>query len=227
MQRFFVDGAPKGGEFVITNKDQVSQISRVMRLHVGDRIIVFNGSGDDWELEIVTMGKTINTKVISQTRGIGFAKHVTVCLAMIKKDKLELAIQKLVELGVSRIVLMKTARCVKNDISESGLERLKTISIEATEQSEGSELVEIQGPLDFKVACDTFGKQNAYLAFERGGMKQNLDLDTITIFIGPEGGFTQEEVDYAVQQGVQLLSLGRRILRAETAAIGVASKILL
>ncbi|MCC6638971.1 RNA methyltransferase, partial [Candidatus Falkowbacteria bacterium] len=145
----------------------------------------------------------------------------------LKNDKLEWVVQKATELGVGRIILMKTKHCVKQDASESFIQRLRKIAQEAAEQSEGAQIPIIDTPQSFNHVIDTaqsLGK--VHLLNERGG-EAFAGISKGVFLVGPEGGFDESEFLYATSKGVTMVSLGKRILRAETAALAVLAKVLL
>lgn len=233
MHRFFVGKNISGTEFVIDEAGQANQILKVLRLSEGDRILVFDGSGPEYLAEISgRTGKEVFLNIIEKRDGIGFPREVTLYQSILKKDNFELIVQKATELGVSKIVPVISNRCVKREFSESGMDRLRHVMTEATEQSRGAVLPELTEPMTFDQAISSIDKQGiSILAYEGDVQRQisdiNLSHQKISIFIGPEGGFTEGEYRLAEQYGIIAITLGKRILRAETAAIAALARILL
>ena len=232
MNRFYVDLNISGDSITIKDTDQIKQITKVLRLSVGDRLLVFNDTGFEWDSEITSVDKyNLDLKLLEKKKGIGFTSNITLYIALLKKDNLPLVLQKATELGVRRIVPINTERCVKNDISDAQQERLMKIIIEAAEQSEGALLPKLNTFMKFEDAVKQISTDELSLiayARERHQTLEGLDLNNaINLFIGPEGGFTDKELKLASEYGIISLSLGERILRAETAAIATLGRLII
>ena len=217
------------GELEIKNLEQIRQIRRVLRLKIKDRLIVFDGKGKEKVLEISEFFKNkIRARFLAEQDSkpeLGFG--INLFQAIISKDKFELVVQKATELGATKIIPVITAFSQPFNLRA---ERLRKIAIEAAEQSERSLIPAIEEKMDFREALQKAG--SGFIAWE--GEKQNsfenlLKDDKISkksevnLFIGPEGGFTREEVKLAKELGFKTFSLGPRTLRAETAAIAAIS----
>jgi len=231
MHRFYVPGLSSSNPEII-DQDQVNQITKVLRLSKGGRILVFDGSGMEHEAELNEVGKkNLSLKIVSSHKGIGFARDVTLYMSLVKKDKFEIIAQKATELGVRKIVPVISQFCVKNEFSAKGLDRLRSIVIEAVEQSEGSLIPEITEPVAFAKTFEGLPKSGmALMAQPRdvGKTMANIEIkEPLSVFIGPEGGYSPEEVKLAVEHGIILVSLGDRILRAETAAIAMLGRLMI
>lgn len=223
MQRYF---ANLDGEYVILDKGDTHHLLHVMRARVGDRI------------EVVASQKLFLAKVesllpltiivihsIEQKSELPF--DVTLIFPLAKGDKIELVLQKAAELGVKNIFLVNTRYCVvkMDQLSfEKKKERYMKILKEASEQSHRLAIPNLYGVVDIShLPSFAFSKQN-YVAYEKlsdhGVIFPFLkEKSSITYFVGPEGGFSEEEIDILVKQGFTPISLGGRILRCETAAI--------
>jgi 16S rRNA (uracil1498-N3)-methyltransferase len=223
MQRYF---ANLEGEYVSLEKGDIHHLLHVMRARLGDQI------------EVVTSQKLFHARVeslspllikiidsIEQKTELPF--DVTLIFPLAKGDKVELVLQKATELGVKNIVLVSTRYCVvKIDQSsfEKKKERYLKILKEASEQSRRLAIPNLYGVVDIShLPSFAFSKQN-YVAYEKlsdhGVIFPFLkEKSSITYFVGPEGGFSEEEIDILVKQGFTPISLGGRILRCETAAI--------
>jgi 16S rRNA (uracil1498-N3)-methyltransferase len=169
---------------------------------------------------------------------------------LLKGDKFEWVLQKGTELGIVEFVPMVSDRCVigsVDDVSKAKLERWQRIVLEAAEQSQRARLPKIQPPLLFAQACERARRADLALLFweeeQKRGLRSMLVTSpvsvsvhgkaevirrpfSISIFIGPEGGFATREVDLARRYGIAPVSLGPRILRAETASLAAATMIL-
>jgi 16S rRNA (uracil1498-N3)-methyltransferase len=210
-------------EVEITDLQIIKQIRNVLRLEVGDMIILSTGRGQEAEvaLNLVSSDKVAGeiSKLV-ETKEAG--KKVHLYLAILKKENFELAVQKAVECGVSTITPIITERTVKTGLNIS---RLEKIILEASEQS-GRSVVPMLSPiLDFSPAL-AFGSAAAektifHLCDELYDPETNrvASAKTASIFIGPEGGFTDKEVTEAESCGFTVASLGSLTLRGETAAI--------
>ena len=225
MQRYF---ASKVNNKIILDDGDVHHLLHVMRARKGDEIeVVADSKLYAAEVEEVNPLSVVVKYEIPQDSEL--PEQVTLFFALAKGDKIDFVIQKATELGVSRIVLMKTERCVvkieEKDISKK-LERYRRIAKEASEQSHRLMIPEIVGPVDIKripkhLLCDI-----NLLAYEKEAGSTNSFLNsvtkgkTISVFIGPEGGFSEEEVKNLIKDtSFSLISLGKRILRTETAAV--------
>jgi 16S rRNA (uracil1498-N3)-methyltransferase len=174
-------------------------------------------------------------KVIAKEPGQGEpAIKITLFQALLKTDKFEFVLQKCVELGVTTFVPFVSERCVVSQPSESKIERWQKIIRETAEQSKRSVLPILHPTVSFQEACKLTGVPSILLwegekstSFKRTLKSQPFKkASSINIFVGPEGGFPSSEVEYAQQLGVIPVSLGNRILRAETAGLVAISAIL-
>jgi len=216
----------------ISDSAIIKRIVSVMRLSKGSRILLIDGSGEEYDSEIIEIDKkSISFKILKTKQGLGFDKDLTLYMSLVKKDNFELITQKAVELGVKKVVPVLSQFCVKNEFSEKGLARLRSIVIEAVEQSEGSLLPEVVEPISFEQAIDDLPKQGSALMAQPRGLGKTFSKITfnepLSVFVGPEGGYSEEEVKMAQERGIILVSLGSRILRAETAAISFLARLLI
>jgi len=234
MHRFYVQGNPtKGAEFQLSDASQIKQISAVLRLHAGERVVLFAGDGFEYHGAFtVVSSKEVRVMVQDKKQGIGFSKEVTLVQALAKKDKLEWVVQKATELGVRRVRFVLTQRCVKNDMSSAQFLRLRQIAVEAAEQSGAAVVPEIDTEvITFKqLLNEVSGDTPTLLASEdarEGALEDFMSASKLTLIIGPEGGFDSSEVAAAIKRRVHVITLGNRILRTETAALAALSKLLI
>ncbi|MFH1032665.1 MAG: RsmE family RNA methyltransferase [Chloroflexota bacterium] len=216
---------------------QARQIFNVLRLKPKDRVVVLDNSGWEYEVEVEKVtSQFVQGKVINKTLGTTEPEvKITLYQALLKTDKFELVLQKGVELGVSAFVPFLSERCVVKKPGENKITRWKTIIQEAAEQSERTLLPVLNPVVSFQEACDMVSGSSSILLWEE---EQTLRLSNVlrsspfknslalNIFIGPEGGFPSSEVDYAKSKNIVVASLGKRVLRAETASIAAISAIL-
>lgn len=237
MHRFFVDPETLRGDRVILPAPQAHQIRNVLRLRVGSAILVLDNSGAEYEVVLRQVDK-------QQVVGEAVAKrpcpneptvHLTLYQALMKRDKFEWVLQKGTEIGVSRFVPLVTQRSLvqNNDIKASKQTRWHKIITEAAEQSRRGCIPELHPPQTLAQALADHPTHPGLIAWEEAEeitLRQALSGEErpsrISLFIGPEGGFAAEEVEAAQAAGVQAITLGKRILRAETAAL-VASALVL
>ncbi len=233
MPRFFIDEKPKD-LYVITGEDAV-HIGRSLRMRVGDEITLCHG-GEDFlcKIEKFTDCEVFCKVLSSQMSNAEPDVKLTLFQALPKGDKTELIIQKAVELGAFRVVLVLTERCVSRPDKKSfekKLLRYQKISQSAAKQSGRGIIPEISGILSLNEAVEEMKKLDcSVVCYEKGGISLNqagfLPNSSIGVFVGSEGGFEKKEVDLCAQNGITPVGLGSRILRCETAPIATLSIIM-
>lgn len=240
MNRFFVPSENLSDGIVTITGSDVNHIKNVLRMTAGDRLEVVCGMGSEYECEIVTLAQDmIRLKVLSEissSRELPVRIHIFQGLA--KSDKLEFIIQKCVELGASEIIPVAMARSImKVDPKKAPakLQRYNAICEAAAKQSKRQVIPAVHDFMSYKDALKyASGMDMILFPYElaegmEGTRKAFNDIkgDTdIAIFIGPEGGFDPAEVESAKDAGARVISLGRRILRTETAALCAVSMIM-
>lgn len=228
MPRFYVDIELIVGEAYNLPDDVVRHIN-VLRLRASENIELFNGDGYSYLAKFINLEKRLVTVEILNKQLLDTESPVKIILlmALIANDKFDLVVQKAVELGVSEIVpiiTQNTQRNFSNDKISKKLEHWQKIIISASEQSFRNVLMKISEPLDFKDAVrNVINVSHKYILSPHHDNKSNInDIVGSTAFVlcvGPEGGFVSEEVSFAIDNGFTTCLLGRRIMRAETAAI--------
>lgn len=237
MHRFFVNPQLLAGERVILPAETAHQIRNVLRLRPGAAIQLLDNSGAEYEviLRQVDKQQVVGEAVAKRPSPNEPIVQLTLYQALMKRDKFEWVLQKGTEIGVSHFVPIITQRSLvqKVDIKANKQARWHKILVEAAEQSRRGRLPELHPPQTMAYALETHPKQLGLMAWEgetRTGLKEVLAgverPSHISLFIGPEGGFAAEEVAAAQAAGIQAITLGNRILRAETAAL-VASALIL
>lgn len=210
------------GMQVIENTKIVHQIYSVLKMQAGEKIVLCNGAGYESEAVILeTSKKQIRVDIKSVLKSPEQTdRNVVLYCAILKRENFELVVQKATEIAVNAIVPMLTHRTVKTKINES---RMAKIIEEAVEQSERSVVPKLGEPMLFGEALRNARAKGDVLFFDISGeAKCEIETSpgrTISVFIGPEGGWTDEEVQLAKDAGCKIVSLGKTILRAETAAI--------
>lgn len=227
IHRFFINKEIKEGDFVLSDKSLTHQILNVFRFGKGDRFNIFNGDGFEYEAIILEISNKneILIDVKNKHEGVVPKRKITLYQSLIKKDNMEWVIQKATELGVSKIIPIISSRSEKKGFN---MERANKISIEASEQSGRADIVEIREIIDLK---DIVLPMSTKIVFDISGTKMkkvSFDDDLpVSIFIGPEGGWSKEEIDYFKDNNFTIASLGETMLRAETAAIVATSLVIL
>ena len=229
LHRFFLPLESITSERVLFPPDQARQISSVLRLRTGDRVIVLDGTGIEYVVRLTDDGG-----IVEERRQNRSEPSVTVSLyqGILKRTRLEMVLQKCTEIGVSRFVPIHTTRSVPAEPSEPKLRRYQAIVREAAEQSGRGKIPAIGAPMTYRDALkDATQRGPVIVPWEeaQGLTLQESALPSareVGLVIGPEGGFSSEEIEDARAMGAQVITLGPRTLRAETAAI-VASGLLL
>ncbi len=239
MARFFVsENSIENNTVTITGPD-VKHISKVLRLNPGHHVSVSTGSDREFEAAIREItSKAVICDIVGEKDIVTEPPvKVTLYQGLPKGDKMELIIQKGTELGVSRIIPMICERTVvKLDDKKAGERRVRwqRVAEEAAKQSRRTAVPEVAEPLRFDGVLQELKDQAlAIMPWEEqksGGIKQllqsNRETGDIAILIGPEGGFSPGEAEQAIRAGIQLVTLGPRIMRTETAGIVTAALVL-
>ncbi len=240
MHRFYVENFSGNGNTIDITGSDVNHIKNVLRLKDGDEIIVGDGTGNDYTCSIESIEKDRVTAVICDVTRNAAELETKIILfqGMPKSDKLELIIQKAVELGVYEIVPVITKRTVvkiENNKAEKKLERYNAIAASAAKQSGRGVIPKVMPFMSFPEALsyaegldmNIIPYENAEgMEYARSVIKDIKGRKTLGIFIGPEGGFAKEEAEAAAAMGAKCISLGKRILRTETAGLAALSIIM-
>ncbi|MFH1654502.1 MAG: RsmE family RNA methyltransferase [Pseudomonadota bacterium] len=229
MPQFFIGENISEGTEIILKGPEAHHIINVLRLKTGDWIALSDGKGRSYNSRIMDVRRKELTVTIEDERPtIDTSNLPTLAIAITKHDKLELIIQKAVELGTPKIVTFKSERTVpkfSQSATSKKLERWNSIALSAAIQSGLPLKPVVYPPIEFHHLCEQLGSYHSKFIFWEGETENTLDRaftkDTAKplIIIGPEGGFAQDEVKMARSQGAISVSLGPQILRVETAAI--------
>ena len=240
MHHFFVDPSQVLDEKVTIKGNDVNHIKNVLRMKVGEELLISNGIDMDYycKIESISDDEIVAVVLNEEFAGTELPCEIYLFQGLPKSDKMELIIQKAVELGAKAIVPVATKRCVVklDDKKEaSKLKRWQAISDSAAKQSRRVIIPEVMPVMSFKEAINlakTFDLgiipyENFKDMEETRNILSKLDKGMkIGIFIGPEGGFDDSEISYAMENGVKPISLGKRILRTETAGLAILSVIM-
>lgn len=226
MHRFYVDSQQRMGGEVRFTPPQTRQITRVLRMKVGSRVLAFNGSGQEWEVEVVSASaRQVVGRIVAEHRTPRESPlRVVLVQGLLKAPKMDYLIQKATEMGVAEVIFVATRRTVAE--GRGKVERWARIAIEAAEQSGRLTIPTLTGPYSLgEYACERSPSPKLVL-WERervGTLAAVLDRtpppDAVTILVGPEGGLEADEVALLKSKEFLPVSLGPRTLRAETAAI--------
>ena len=232
MHRFFVDGPLIPGEELALPREVAQQVSRVLRLRAGDTIALLDGSGWQYPVELTGLAAGQATGRVGAGQPIETEPAVAITLyaAPLKGDHYAYTLQKATEIGTAAFVPIVTARTVAGEASATKLERWRRIVREAAEQSGRGRIPPVSAPRPFADACwDAAEAGLALIPWEEEhgrGLRATIAAwatehgppARLGLFIGPEGGFTVQEIAIARDAGIIPVTLGKRILRAETAA---------
>ena len=224
--RFF---APNDGERAIVTGEDAKHISAVLRMKIGDMAVICDNSENDCLCRIISLEKdAVEFEVLDCRRNEAEPKvNVTLFQCLPKGDKMDFIVQKAAELGAARVVPVLSKRCVSRPDNKSAakkIQRWQKIAEEAAKQSGRGKIPQILPLTDFATAVKEYGqKGTGILFYECGGESLNKlvspDLKEIGIFVGSEGGFGPEEAEFALSCGISAATLGKRILRCETAPV--------
>ncbi|HEX7593061.1 MAG TPA: 16S rRNA (uracil(1498)-N(3))-methyltransferase [Anaerolineae bacterium] len=239
MHRFFVSPQAIKDSRIALRGTLVHQIRDVLRMRPGDTIVLLDNSGWAHRAELVTIDRdAVRGRVVEKWKlETEPQTRITLYQGLLKGQKFEWVLQKGTEIGIVAFVPVLAARCVigtVNDVSDARIERWEKIIVEAAEQAGRAALPHLANTLLFAHACEQAGRGGLALIPWEGehsrGLREALQgvpkSKEISLFIGPEGGFAEEEIATAQSRGVIPVSLGPRILRAETAGLAAASAIL-
>ncbi len=224
--RLFVDAPLGAGETVDLDRDQGNYLGNVLRLSAGDRVLAFNGRDGEWQAEIAGRKRAEQLTITTQTREQDRLSDLTCAFALLKHARLDYMVQKAVEMGVSTLQPVLTRF---TQVARVNGERMRANVIEAAEQCGILSLAGVADPLPLErylerrgpdrllVFCDEAAEVADPLRVLR---QENAGGGGVDVLIGPEGGFAAEERALLLRQPRTLrLSLGPRILRADTAAV--------
>lgn len=241
MYQFFVEPSQIQGTRVVITGNDVNHIKNVLRMQPGEEIAVSNGEdGKEYRcgIEELYEDEIVCTLRFIKEDGVELPSKIYLFQGLPKADKMELIVQKAVELGVYEIIPVATKRAVvklDEKKAKSKIARWQTISEAAAKQSKRRIVPQIHTVMSFKEAVN-YAKECRvkFIPYELAeGMEKTRELigslkpgQDIAIFIGPEGGFEESEIQTALENGIEPITLGKRILRTETAGFTVLSWIM-
>lgn len=234
MQKLFIDYTPENE--IILEGEQARHIAKSLRMKKGDMLTVNDSNGSDYGclIEEITKDSVILKVCYKQASNSEPTCRVSIYQGNPKGSKLEDIIQKCVELGVFEITPVLTKRCVSRPDEKSAkkkTERYNKIALEAAQQSGRGAIPKVNDLISLKQAVNEDNSEVKIVFYEGGGQPLrslvNENTKSISIYIGPEGGFEKEEVDLITANGAAAATLGKRILRTQTAPVAALSAIML
>ena len=233
LHRFYInESVGSKNEVILDSSDQVNQIRKVFRLKKGDSLIVFDGSGSDYTCGIEDFRDetiVLGVREVAKSRFMP-EREVYLCAALVKKDTFEWIVEKATELGVTKIIPIIAERTEKKAVNE---ERLRKIAIEASEQSGRGDTPEFYPVMTLKETLDLLHSDMSFVPmiafhtdaelFKASDIKGN---EALACFIGPEGGWSPDEVALFHENKIPVKSIGTQVLRAETAVVATLSLVM-
>ena len=230
--RFFVSESSIDGREVRFSREQAHQLCHVLRLKPGDTVVVLDNTGTEYDVTLTAAtGKEALGRITTERVAKGEPKvQITLFQSLLARDKFEWVIQKATEVGVARIVPVQTQRTIARarHIDAKKLTRWRRILTEAAEQSHRGRIPDLEEPTTWDATLARLVDFDCSLIAATSGdtasLKDTLDAgnkppSSVALLIGPEGGFTGDEMQQARDSGATPIGLGPRILRTETAAI--------
>lgn len=234
IPRLHIEQSLSVGAMITLPESERNRLIRTLRLHRGAEVIVFNGEDGEWRATLDDAGPPLRLAVVTFLgRGRDSALAVTLVVGLTKSGSIELAVQKGVEVGAACVIPLLSRYGVSRpnmQQSENKMRRLQRIAVEAAQQCGRTQLPVIHAPVEWPQLSTLLPEGDRLLFWEAAGHQgaRLRDLPApegaVTVLVGPEGGLTADEVQFACEQlGFVLVTLGPRILRAETAAMVAVS----
>jgi len=235
-KKYYINQNLYVGQKVSLEGDEFHHLSNVMRSRVGDKVCLFNGNSNFYFGVINSISKKsaeiqIDSEIKSENEP---TIKLTIYQALAKGDKLSLIMQKITELGASKLCLFESKFCdVKGNTGKQ--DRLESISVSAAKQCGRASIIESDGVFSVKeIASQIKNFDKFFVAYENETGKSLVDvllkekskLNNIALMIGAEGGFAEDEISLLKENGAEIVALGKRILRTETASIAGTATIM-
>ena len=237
MARFFVEPEELSGEELVLTGEN-AQHAKVLRLKAGEEVLVCDGQGRECRCEVteVSAGELVLKTLEYRDSATEAAVKVSVYMAFPKADKLEHVIQKATELGAYEIIAFPSARCVSKPDEKSlkkKLDRWQKIAASAAEQSGRGRIPAVRVLSGYRDALEEAARSDKALLFYENEHAVTLKMalsesayHSVSLLTGPEGGLEEREVEQARNAGLQVCTLGKRILRCETAPLCALSAVM-
>lgn len=235
-KRYYYNGKLSENSTVNLDGQEFHHMANVLRQRAGESVTLFNGDGYFYHGTIEKIDKKMAQIVInSKQKSVSEPRlNLEVFQALVKGDKLSLITQKLAELGASKLNLFESKFCdVKSGTGKS--ERLDTISVSASKQCGRATLLQVDGTFSIKQVAEKISNYDAFFVAYENETGETLsgelikikpeNINSVAVMIGAEGGFAPEEIQLLKDNGAKIVTLGRRILRTETASIAATALI--
>ena len=228
-RRFYAPPGNFSEKAVSLDEGETRHLRDVLRLRVGDSANVFDGEGREFECVVEQVERRRSVlRIINAVKPPAPESRLdlTLCAAVLKSDKTDIAIQKAVELGVSRFIPMVTIRCdVKPKAAASRIQRWRKIVLEASKQCGRARLMKVDDLSTFEdqIRPPISGKLILFSERDGGELKLAEKPTAITAFLGPEGGWDDSEIALARELGADVITLHGRVMKADTAAIAISA----
>ncbi len=235
MANFYITKDNITESIAVIDGEEAQHISRVLRMKKGDEVTLCDGEGYFYDAVLEDFSdKTVTARITDSFKAPTEPNvEIWIFQGVPKNPKLETIVQKLTEIGAVKLVPMDAVRAVAKLDKSNKIERLRKIAKEAAKQSKRGIIPEVTDCVPFKKAVEMAAEAElAIIPYEEEtevSIKKALagkTPKTVSVMIGPEGGFDKEEINLAKSKGIQSVTLGKRILRTETAPLTVASVIL-
>ena len=235
--RFFVEGVHAAGDRVAFAPDDARKLATVLRKRSGDRVQVVDSGGNAYAATLEIAGRSAHATLDERLdrAGVETTLKVTIAQAVPKGQKMDFVVEKATELGAYAIVPVRSARVAGHDTGAGKVERWRRVAKSAAQQSGRTRIPDVADVHDWDALIATFPRYDrVYVPWELAEPAPLRDVfdaelagaERVLIAIGPEGGFGADEIERARAAGAVPISLGRRILRTETAALVVLAAIL-
>lgn len=242
MHHFFVEPGQIAGDVIRITGPDVNHMKHVLRMRPGEEVLVSDGGGRDYLCAVENLeDQAVDVRILKEEEARELPSRIWLFQGLPKGDKMELIIQKAVELGAAGVIPVATKNAVvklDSKKEEAKVRRWQAIAESAAKQSKRSLVPEIGRVMSFSEAAaylDTAGFDLRLIPYEnergmeatREAFQKAATARQIAVFIGPEGGFDEREIELARQAGILPVSLGKRILRTETAGLTVLAALML
>ncbi len=228
MNIFYAPKSQIHGNAIELTGQEAKHASKVMRYREGDSIQIVDGEGGWFDCKIVRITNSQVEAEVQSSKQLDAPKpEIVLGMGLIKKrDRLEFAVEKSVELGVSEIALFRSRNTVKENVR---MDRLENTILSAMKQSLRARLPKVSLLDSLEEVMDTFSDFHSLIAHEKEDSEPGVNpglksKDKLLLLVGPEGGFSDKEIEMATEGGAGVVSLGKHRLRAETAAISFLSQ---
>jgi 16S rRNA (uracil1498-N3)-methyltransferase len=231
MHRFFAPPAQISSSRITLDPSESHHLLRVLRLGVSARVRVFDGADREYECEVVNAARgAVEVSILEElTTRVESSLRIVLAQALIKSDKFDWIIQKSTELGVARVAPLVTeysdARRIEGRTGQR-VNRWQRISLEALKQCGRRRMVEIGEPINWLDYCahddcdlKLFFCESGGIGIDRAGADFSTSIESVSVAIGPEGGWSNQEINFAKERGFLPVHTGPRVLRTETAAV--------